>query len=35
MIVVLVNSCREVRFERKNLFRPPSGPREEEKKRYQ
>ena len=34
MIVLLVNSCREVRFERKDLLRPPPGPREKEKKRY-
>ena len=34
MIVVLINSCREVRFERKELLRPPSGPGEEQKKRY-
>ena len=31
MIVVLVNSCRKVRFKRKELLCPPSGPREEEK----
>ena len=34
MIVVLVYSCCEVRFERKELRRPPTGQREEEKKRY-
>jgi hypothetical protein len=34
MIVVLVNSCREVGFERKDFLRPPSGSREKEKKGY-
>lgn len=34
MIVVLVNSCREVGFERKDLLRPPSGSRKKEKKGY-
>ncbi len=34
MIVVFVNSCREVRFDRKDLLRPPSRPRKKEKKRY-
>jgi len=34
MIVVLVNSCRKVWFERKDLLRPPSGSRKKEKKGY-
>lgn len=34
MIVVLVNSCRKVGFERKYLLRPPSGSRKKEKKGY-
>ena len=34
MVVVLVDSCRDVWFKRKGLLRPPSGPRKEEKKRY-
>ena len=35
MIVVFINSCREVRFERKDFFRPPTSHREEEEKKYQ
>lgn len=34
MVVQFINSCREIRFERKELLRPRSGPREKEKKRY-
>ena len=34
MIVVLVDSCRDVWFKRKDLLRPPSRPRKEEEKKY-